>query len=102
MNHNLPRRRILGAVFLVSAIGMLILDGTLLKSRLDPLATLLYWTTCVLLTCGAIVCALVDALRSIGQSRREQRALLEDTLHEIEAERARQSKQGGGGAVKSR
>jgi hypothetical protein len=87
-----PRHRLLGLLFLLVAAVMLILGETVLRNQLGPLATLLYWTLCLLATCGAIMCALMDVLRSLRDSRRDQRALLEDALHEIEAERARRKK----------
>jgi hypothetical protein len=102
MLHKPPRRRVLGILFLASAVCMLVLGETFLTGRLGPAATLVFWTLCLLATCGAIACALLDALRAFGQSRREQRTLLEDTLHEIEAECSRHGRAPGGGAGKSR
>lgn len=89
MNSFINKRRVLGALFLAASIVMLILGETLLKHRLGPVATLLYWTTCLLATLGAIICALVDLSRSVRESRAEHRAMLEQAIHDIEAERAR-------------
>ena len=79
-------------MFLGIAIVLLVLGQTLLKEQLGPITTLFYWTTCILSTLAAVICALLDALRSIGQSREERRALLEQTLREIDAERERRRK----------
>lgn len=92
MKFFLTPRRILATVFLLLAVGLLIAGETVLKGRLGPVTTLLYWLFCLLVTVTAILCALVDALRSFGQVRRDQRALLEQTLREIEAERVRRQK----------
>ena len=89
MNGFINKRRVLGALFLAASIIMLILGETLLKHRLGPVATLFYWTTCLLATLGAIICALLDLSRSMLQSRAEQRAMLEQAIHDIEAERER-------------
>ena len=93
MKDNSDRRRILGALLLAVAVVLLILGETVLTGRIGPVTTLIYWTACLLFTCGAIVCALLEIMRSFGQARREQQALIEDTLHEIEAEGARQAGQ---------
>ena len=87
-------RRALGAVFLLVAITQLILGFTVLRDRLSPAGTLLYWTGCMLATLGAVICALVDALQNLRESNRERRALLEGTLREIDEERSRHSKPG--------
>lgn len=96
MNRKLQRHRVLGPLLLITAIFMLILGETLLKSRLSPVVMLLYWVAPLFVTAGAIACALLDALRSFGQSRRERRELLDDTLHKIEAERVRRGRQPAG------
>lgn len=90
-------RRVLGTVFLLVAGAQLILGFSLLRDRFGPLGTMLYWTGCLLATLGAILCALADALHNLRESRRERRALLADTLREIDAERARHSGPDGRG-----
>jgi hypothetical protein len=81
--------RSLGVMFLAIAAIQLILGFTVLQGRLGAGATLLYWAFCLLATLGAILCAMVDALRNLTESRRERRVLLEQTLREIDAERNR-------------
>ena len=94
MNRSTAIRRVLAVLFLATAVVMLAVGETTLKGRLGPFATLIYWSACLLVTGAAIVCALVDALRLLGRSRQERRALLEATLCEIEAERARRQQTG--------
>lgn len=89
MKRALPARRMLGSVFLFIAMFQVGLGLTLLQDRLSAVGTLVYWTVCLLATFGAILCALLDALRNLGASRRERRALLENTLREIDEERVR-------------
>jgi hypothetical protein len=91
MNGNL-KRRVLGTLFLATSLLMLILGETWLKHRLGPIATLVYWTSCTLATLCAILCALLDLGSSLRQSRIEQRKMLEETVHDIEAERDRRRK----------
>jgi hypothetical protein len=95
MNHPINLRRLLGTVFLLAAFLMLVAGLTVLRSVFGPAAMLAYWAICMLLTCGAILCAVADAFRSLAQSRCEQRTLLEGTLREIEAGRDR-SREGVG------
>ena len=102
MNGFINKSRVLGTLFLAASIVMLILGETLLKHQLGPFATLVYWTTCVLATLGAIICALLDLSRSMRESRAEQRAMLEQTIHEIEAERARRKQAGPNAPPESR
>jgi hypothetical protein len=92
MKFNLTPRRMLATAFLLLAVSLLLAGETVLKDRLGPVTTLLYWLSCLLVTVAAILCALVDALRSFSQVHRDQRTLLEQTLREIEAERARRQK----------
>lgn len=96
------KRRVLGTLFLATAILMLLLGETFLKHRLSPIATLVYWTGCTLATLCAILCALLDLGSSMRQSRIERRKMLEETIHDIEAERARRQKAGRNGPPESR
>jgi hypothetical protein len=93
MIRSLPRRRILGVIFLAVAIGQVAAGFTVLDGKLEPLTTLLYWTACMAATLGAVLCALADALRSLVESRQERRGLLEQTLREIDEERARRQRE---------
>lgn len=89
MKPSLVTRRSLGVLFLSISAVQVILGFTVLQGRLGPAATLLYWACCLLATLGAILCAMVDALRNLSESKRERRVLLEQTLREIDAERNR-------------
>ena len=89
MKHSLVTRRSLGVVFLTIAAVQVFLGFSVLQGRLGVAATLLYWAVCLLATLGAILCAMVDALRNLSESRRERRFLLEQTLREIDEERNR-------------
>jgi hypothetical protein len=89
MNGLINQRRVLATLLLAAAIALLILGETLLKHRLGPVATLAYWTGCLLATVWAILFALLDLSRSMRESRAEQRTMIEQAIHEIEAERER-------------
>ena len=89
------RRRWLGGIALVLALGLLILGETALKGRLTPEAFLLYWLICFLLTIAAIIAAFLD-FRDLGRSTVHQhRDLIDKTLQEIETEASR--RKGGRG-----
>jgi len=91
------RRRVLGAGFLILAIAQVAAGFTVLHERLSPVSAALYWTVCLLATLGAMCCALLDALHQLRSSHQERRTLLEDTLREIDRERARQAEPNGQG-----
>jgi len=77
------RRRWLGTTVLVAALVMLVAGETTLKSRLGPVAQLLYWLGCLALTVTAIVVALADARAARREIHREEQDLLQATLNEI-------------------
>lgn len=81
------RRRWFGGICLLAAIMMLIVGVTLLENRLQPLAMFIYWSICFILTGLAAGIALVDASRVRTEQRDAQRALIENTLQEIEREK---------------
>lgn len=87
MNRSTLTRRLAGIFFLGLAVVLLVLGETVLAGRLPPFTTLLYWSVCLLATLAAVGCALLDALDSLTRSRRERRALLEETLHQVDLER---------------
>lgn len=92
MNFNAKaRHRWFGALCLFVAFGMLVAGETGLKGRLSPVGFLLYWTGCFFLTALAAAAALLDAARVRAESRKEQRALFEETLRKIEAEKRTRS-----------
>lgn len=88
------RRRVIGALFLVGALGMLVAGESVLKTRLSALAFLLYWLICLGLTIGAIIVACLDARAMQRRTRDEQRELLESTLKNIEDESRNRAKRG--------
>lgn len=65
---------------------LIVLGQTTVVGRLGPVATLAYWLVCLLGTLGAILLALADLLKTLGETRREERELLRATLDQIEAE----------------
>ena len=80
------RRRWLGAIALLIALGMLICGETVLKGKLVDITFLVYWLGCLGCTGLAVIVALLDA-RALGRrTRREQRELFESTWKEIETE----------------
>jgi hypothetical protein len=81
------RRRWFGTLCLLTAIGMLVAGETVFKGRLSALGFLLYWTGCFVVTSLAALTALRDAASVRAESRQEQRALFEETLRKIEAEK---------------
>jgi len=80
------RRRWFGGLVLLGALAMLVCGETVLKGRLQPVAFLVYWLVCVLLTGLALVAAIRDLRHVQYRIRQEQRELLESTLKQIEAE----------------
>jgi len=86
------RRRSFGALCLLAAILLLVADEYLLKGRLSGVAFLAYWLVCFLFTVLAIVAACLDVRELRRTTRSEQRALLENTLHEIGEEKSRQER----------
>jgi len=80
------RRRWLGALVLLAALGMLVGGETVLKGRLENLAFLLYWLACFGLTGAAVLIALLDARAVRRRTRQEQHDLFETTLRQIESE----------------
>jgi hypothetical protein len=80
------KRRWLGAVLLLAALGMLIAGQTFLKTRLTEMAFLLYWLVCFLFTSAAILVAYIDARAVQIKTRYEARKLLETTLNNIQTD----------------
>jgi hypothetical protein len=80
------RRRWLGALMLLGALGLLIAGETILKGRLDGMIFLAYWGLCFVLTGLAIVTAYLDARALQSRTQREARELLETTLTNIQAD----------------
>ncbi len=94
--HGTARRRWLGALLLLAALGMLVAGQTVLKDRLKDLGFLLYWLVCFLFTGAALLVAYLDALALQRRSRRETRELLETTLGKIESDARKKGNRAGG------
>lgn len=69
-------RRWFGLLFLAISFGMLIWGQTFLKSRLEGMAFLVYWSFCFVFTLLAIATALLDILLVRRQSRIDRREML--------------------------
>jgi membrane protein implicated in regulation of membrane protease activity len=80
------RRRWIGALVLLAALGMLISGETVLKGKLAGLAFIFYWLACFGLTGLAILIAILDARALQRRTRQEQHDLFETTLKQIETE----------------
>jgi membrane protein implicated in regulation of membrane protease activity len=87
------RRRWIGVLVLLAAVGMLICGETALRKKLAGVAFLLYWLVCFALTGLAVVIAFLDARALQRRTRQEHRDLLETTLKEIE-DKARTRRRG--------
>lgn len=90
--HSRKRRRWLGIICLVTAIAMLIAGETVLSERLTGFGLLLYWLMCFATTGLAALVAIRDLVHVRRENRAEQRKLLEQTLQEVEREKAHRSK----------
>jgi membrane protein implicated in regulation of membrane protease activity len=80
------RRRWLGALVLLAALGMLIGGETILKEKLQNLGFILYWLVCLGFTSVAIVIAFLDARALQRRTHQEQHDLFDTTLKQIETE----------------
>src|SRR5262245_36907384 len=80
-------RRWLGAFCLAMAFGMLVWGETVLKPFLKGILFLIFWLTCFLFTCSAIVFALLDVRAVRRRIEAEQRELIERTIQQIENDR---------------
>jgi membrane protein implicated in regulation of membrane protease activity len=80
------RRRLIGALVLLAALGMLVVGETVLKGKLENLAFIIYWMVCFGFTGVAILIALLDARALQRRTHQEQHELFEATLKQIETE----------------
>jgi hypothetical protein len=67
--------RIFGGVLLTACALMVVLGSTVFAEQLNGPRFVLYWTWCLLLTCGAIIIAIWDMLLVRRASRRTRREL---------------------------
>ena len=86
------RRRWLGAVFLLTALGMLIVGETALRDRFNKPGFVAFWLVCLVFTCVALFIAFLDVWAIRRGIRQEQREFLEKTLKEIALEREARSR----------
>ncbi len=83
MINNASNRRWFGALCLLAAIAMLVVDEYLIRGRLGDFGKLAYWLVCFVFTLLAIIAAFLD-IRAVRRSiRAEQRALFESTLQNV-------------------
>ena len=88
------RRRWIGAIFLMMAIGMLIAGETVLRERLQQPGWLLFWVLVIFAcTCFAVLIAFLEFSVVRHRAREEQRALLENTLKDIVREKEARARQ---------
>jgi len=87
------RRRWFGAVFLTTALGMLIAGETVLRDRLGNVGFVVFWMVCFLLTCLALLIAFLDAAAVRRRAREEHREFLEKALKDIVREKEAKSRQ---------
>jgi hypothetical protein len=84
-------RRRWGVVYLGLSLLMVVLGLTAFERRLKAGWFLLYWFSCAMAASFAMVLALLEAMAVRIQLRREQRALMEASLREIQEEARRRS-----------
>jgi hypothetical protein len=89
------RRRWVGVLALLAAVGMLVGGQTVLVGRLEGGSYLLYWLACFGFTFLAMLVALWDARALRRRSRSEERELLHIMLEEIITEA--KAREGSGG-----
>jgi hypothetical protein len=82
-NDSSARRRWFGALCLLAAISLLVLEEYVIRDRLDDLAKLAYWLVCFVFTMLAILAAFLDIRALRRATREQQRALFENTLQKI-------------------
>ena len=80
------RRRWAGVLCLGAAILLVVWGQFFLPRDATPLLQVAFWTLCFLFTVAAILIALQDLRVLRDRTRAEKRALLEQTLREIEKE----------------
>jgi hypothetical protein len=90
------RRRWLGAIFLVAALGMLIAGQTVLQDRLGPMGFVFFWLGCFGFTGLALLIAVLDFSAVRRRTRKEQLELFESTLKGIEQQKESKSRSSPG------
>lgn len=77
------RRRWVATLALAAALGMLIAGQTLLRGSLRGRGFIVFWLACFGFTFLAMLVAIWDAREIRRRTRRDQRSLLETTVHKI-------------------
>jgi hypothetical protein len=85
-------RRTLGLVFLSAALLMLLLGETALKGRLEEMVFIVYWMACFLFTFLTMIMAFLDLAALRRDTREDHRALVEQTIQEIEQAKERKAR----------
>lgn len=85
------RRRWFGALCLLAALVMLALGETTPGGRLNGVAFVIYWLACFGFAALAMLAGILDARALRREARAEQRALLENTLVEIQTKKTSSS-----------
>ena len=79
-----PRRRRLGTICLMIAVGMLVAGQTVFEPLLFGRRFLVYWLVCFLFTFLAMLAAFSEWLAVWMQAREEQRNLLKQAMTSVE------------------
>lgn len=82
-------------IFLAAALLMLLAGETLLKGRLEGLSFIVYWLGCFLFTILTMMMAFLDLAALRRDTREDHRALLEQTVQEIEQAKERKARSSG-------
>jgi hypothetical protein len=80
------KRRWLGALVLLAAIGMLVVGQTVLDKRITGIAFAIYWLACFGLTGTAIIIAYLDARAGARRICNEEREMLNTALRQIQSD----------------
>ena len=86
------RRRWWGAIFLATALLMVLAGQTILREYLRDAVFIVYWTACFVFTMLAIIVAFRDVSALQRRAREQQRELIETTLKEVLREKEMKSR----------
>jgi hypothetical protein len=77
-------RHWISGVFIVIAVGMVIIGQTVLAGRLKDYDYVFYWGGCMIVTLFAAVAALWDMAAIRRESRRQHHELVEETFKNVD------------------
>lgn len=86
------RRRWFGALCLFAAVTMLVAGETALGERLDGIVFVVFWLVCFVFATLAMLAGILDARALRREACSAQRALLENALEAIQAEKDARNK----------